>query len=122
MSAWVYAQVISVFMLVSIIFVPIGVASLFASRDVCLHKNKLFPFFFLKVPVIYVVYKEIFGWQVVEIVDRYETECIPESHRGDKVKYIQSSENKACNRTLKVGSLFSLLMVPRWHLKVPMFL
>ncbi|XP_062012135.1 ALA-interacting subunit 3-like [Rosa rugosa] len=64
--------VISAFMLVAIVFIPIGVATLFASRD------------------------------VVEIVDRYETECIPASSRSDKVKYIQTPGNKPCNRTLTV--------------------
>ncbi|CAL5341431.1 unnamed protein product [Camellia sinensis] len=64
--------VISAFMLVSIVFIPIGVASLFASRD------------------------------VVEIVDRYETECIPPASRSDKIKYIQSQDDKTCNRTLTV--------------------
>ncbi|KAA8523399.1 hypothetical protein F0562_009822 [Nyssa sinensis] len=64
--------VISAFMLVSMIFIPIGIASLFASRD------------------------------VVEIIDRYETECIPPDLRNDKVGYIQSPGEKPCNRTLTV--------------------
>lgn len=64
--------VISAFMLISVIFIPIGVASLLASRN------------------------------VVEVVDRYETECIPEPLRNDKVKFIQSTENKTCTRTLTV--------------------
>ncbi|KGN46792.1 ALA-interacting subunit 3 [Cucumis sativus] len=64
--------VISAFMLVSIIFVPIGVASLFASRD------------------------------VVEIIDRYETECIPERFRSDKVGFIQGTANKICRRNITV--------------------
>ncbi|CAI0555429.1 unnamed protein product [Linum tenue] len=64
--------VISAFLLVSVIFVPIGVASLFASRD------------------------------VVEVVDRYETACIPAQNRTNKVAYIQSSANKICVRTLTV--------------------
>lgn len=64
--------VISAFLLVSVVFIPIGVASLFASRD------------------------------VVEIVDRYETECIPPDKRSDKVKYIQTTENTTCSRTLTV--------------------
>ncbi|KAH7557874.1 hypothetical protein ACOSP7_027790 [Xanthoceras sorbifolium] len=64
--------VITVFLLVSIVFIPIGVASLFASRD------------------------------VVEIVDRYETECIPPANRTNKVGFIQSSADKTCNRTIKV--------------------
>ncbi|PSS14291.1 ALA-interacting subunit like [Actinidia chinensis var. chinensis] len=73
--------VISAFMLVSIVFIPIGVASLFASRD------------------------------VVEIVNRYETDCIPQPSRSDKVKYIQSSEDKTCNRTLRVPK----------HMKQPIY-
>ncbi|XP_059666737.1 ALA-interacting subunit 3 [Cornus florida] len=73
--------VISAFMLVSIVFIPIGVVSLFASRD------------------------------VVEVIDRYETDCIPAANRTDKVKYIQSSEDKTCNRTLKVPK----------HMKQPIY-
>jgi predicted nucleic acid-binding Zn ribbon protein len=65
--------VISAFLLVSIIFIPIGVASLFASRD------------------------------VVEIVDQYDTECIPQANRKDKVQYIQTSADKTCNRTITVS-------------------
>ncbi|XP_007022744.2 PREDICTED: ALA-interacting subunit 3 isoform X1 [Theobroma cacao] len=67
--------VISAFMLVSIVFIPIGVVSLFASRD------------------------------VVEIIDRYENVCVPESFRNDKVTYIQSDVDKICNRTLRVKKL-----------------
>ncbi|KAI4390185.1 hypothetical protein MLD38_002322 [Melastoma candidum] len=63
--------VISAFMLISIVFIPIGVAALFASRD------------------------------VVEIVDRYDSECIP-ANETDKVKYIQTPGEKSCNRTLTV--------------------
>uniref|UniRef100_A0A5B6ZY11 ALA-interacting subunit n=1 Tax=Davidia involucrata TaxID=16924 RepID=A0A5B6ZY11_DAVIN len=73
--------VISAFMLVSMVFIPIGVASLFASRD------------------------------VVEIIDRYETECIPLASRSDKIKYIQSPGDKTCNRTLTV----------RKHMKKPIY-
>ncbi|KAK9266674.1 hypothetical protein L1049_005510 [Liquidambar formosana] len=73
--------VISAFMLVSIVFIPIGVASLFASRD------------------------------VVEIVYRYETDCIPESLRSDKVGYIQSPRDKSCNK---------ILTVPK-HMKQPIY-
>ncbi|KAI5674529.1 hypothetical protein M9H77_14893 [Catharanthus roseus] len=64
--------VISAFMLVTVIFIPIGVASLFASRD------------------------------VVEIIDRYETECVPPNFRNNKVAFIQSSADKTCTRTLNV--------------------
>ncbi|XP_050227371.1 ALA-interacting subunit 3-like [Mercurialis annua] len=64
--------VISAFMLVSIVFIPIGIASLFASQD------------------------------VVEIIDRYETECIPPLNRTDKVAFIRSSADKTCTRTLRI--------------------
>ncbi|KAJ0043249.1 hypothetical protein Pint_18078 [Pistacia integerrima] len=64
--------VISAFLLVSIVFIPIGVASLFASQD------------------------------VVEIIDRYETECIPVANRTNKVGYIQSSVDKTCERKIRV--------------------
>ncbi|KAL6975036.1 ALA-interacting subunit 3 [Sarracenia purpurea var. burkii] len=73
--------VISAFMLVSIVFIPIGVVSLFASRD------------------------------VVEIIDRYDTDCIPPASRSDKVEYIQSSVDKTCNRTLTVPK----------HMKQPIY-
>ncbi|PKU79876.1 ALA-interacting subunit 3 [Dendrobium catenatum] len=65
--------VISLFTLVGIIFIPIGLASLLASND------------------------------VVEIVDRYETACVPPSMINDKVGYIQNPAiSKACARVLKV--------------------
>ncbi|KAH0453876.1 hypothetical protein IEQ34_018200 [Dendrobium chrysotoxum] len=65
--------VISLFTLVGIIFVPIGLASLLASND------------------------------VVEIVDRYETACVPPSMINDKVGYIQNPAiSKTCARVLKV--------------------
>ena len=100
-------------MLVSIVFIPIGVASLFASRDVCSTEISLFFFFFFFFkPFIFlissciVVTQEYLVVQVVEIVDRYETECVPTRFRDDKVQYIQSSEDKLCNRTLTVSVLF----------------
>ncbi|CAN0901879.1 ALA-interacting subunit 3 [Linum grandiflorum] len=64
--------VISAFLLVSVVFVPIGVVSLYASRD------------------------------VVEIVNRYETACIPPQNRTNKVAYIQSAADKTCVRTIRV--------------------
>ena len=72
--------VITTFMLVGLIFIPIGVGALLASRS------------------------------VVEIVDRYETECIPEEFRSNKLAYIQNDSNsKNCTRTL---------LVPK-HMKAP---
>ncbi|KAK4837310.1 hypothetical protein QYF36_004424 [Acer negundo] len=65
--------VISAFLLVSIVFIPIGVASLFASQ------------------------------KVVELVDQYETACVPQANINNKVEYIQSSTtNKTCTRTITV--------------------
>ncbi|XP_077253845.1 putative ALA-interacting subunit 2 isoform X2 [Tasmannia lanceolata] len=65
--------VISIFLLTGVIFMPIGLIALHASQS------------------------------VVEIVYRYDTECIPESFRSNKVAYIKdSSISKNCNQTLKV--------------------
>ncbi|GJV84524.1 ALA-interacting subunit 3-like protein [Tanacetum coccineum] len=65
--------VISAFMLVTIVFVPIGLASLFASSH------------------------------VVEIVNRYDDRCAPSGSKADKVRFIQSSTaDKTCNTTLHV--------------------
>ncbi len=44
-------------------------------------------------------------YQVVELVDQYETECIPAVNRTDKVKYIQTSGDLSCNRSIKVSFL-----------------
>lgn len=40
-------------------------------------------------------------YQVVEIVDRYEADCVP-SNWTDKVAYIQSDADKTCKRQLHV--------------------
>nr|GEX89906.1 ALA-interacting subunit 5 [Tanacetum cinerariifolium] len=65
--------VISAFMLVTIVFVPIGLASIFASSH------------------------------VVEIVNRYDDRCAPSGSKVDKVRFIQSSSaDKTCNTTLHV--------------------
>ncbi|XP_077221243.1 ALA-interacting subunit 1-like [Tasmannia lanceolata] len=65
--------IITTFTFVGIIFIPIGLASLFASQ------------------------------RVVEILDRYDTDCIPETLQNDKLAFIRSSKtNKTCTRTLIV--------------------
>ncbi|XP_042417169.1 ALA-interacting subunit 5-like [Zingiber officinale] len=65
--------VISTFALIGILFIPIGLASLSASEN------------------------------VVEIVYRYDTECIPQQSQDDKVAFIQSSAtDKTCRTTLTV--------------------
>ncbi|XP_052200426.1 ALA-interacting subunit 5-like [Diospyros lotus] len=65
--------VITAFVFVGIIFIPIGLASLFASES------------------------------VVEIVERYDKDCVPSSHSNDVLGFIQSSQtNKTCIKTLTV--------------------
>ncbi|KAI4333265.1 hypothetical protein L6164_018097 [Bauhinia variegata] len=74
--------VISAFMVVSVVFIPIGVASLFASND------------------------------VVEIVERYDSDCIPDNFKSDKVAFIQNQSNdKTCTRQLNVTK----------HMKQPIY-
>ncbi|KAJ9147214.1 hypothetical protein P3X46_029397 [Hevea brasiliensis] len=65
--------VIATFVGVGIIFIPIGLIALFASEH------------------------------VVEIVDRYDKDCIPPNYSNASLQYIQSSKtNKTCTRTLTV--------------------
>lgn len=65
--------VITTFIFVGIVFIPIGLASLFASEH------------------------------VVEIVDRYDEDCVPRNYSYNKLAYIQSSEtNKTCTKKLTV--------------------
>lgn len=67
------AWIIMAFALIALVFIPIGLASLSASN------------------------------QVVEIVDRYDVDCIPEQLQNDQLAYIQNSEtNKTCIRNLIV--------------------
>ncbi|PNY10375.1 ala-interacting subunit 3-like protein [Trifolium pratense] len=72
--------VISAFLLVSVVFIPIGVASLLASR------------------------------KVVEIVFRYESQCLP--NVTNKLAYIQNpTTDKTCHATLNVTK----------HMKSPIY-
>ncbi|XP_015877525.2 putative ALA-interacting subunit 2 isoform X1 [Ziziphus jujuba] len=65
--------VITTFLLMGVIFIPVGLITLRASRS------------------------------VVEIVDRYDSECIPEEYKSNKMAYIKdSSIPKNCSRFLKV--------------------
>lgn len=50
--------------------------------------------------------------QVVEIVDGYETACVPPNFRDNKVAYIQGPEDKTCTRTLHVSPLTVLSFPP----------
>ncbi|KAJ9159822.1 hypothetical protein P3X46_025291 [Hevea brasiliensis] len=68
--------VIASFTTVAVVFLPLGLASLFASES------------------------------VVEIVDRYDKDCIPSTHRNLPLEYIQNSKsNKICTRNLIVPKL-----------------
>lgn len=51
-------QVISAFMLVSIVFIPIGVVSLFASRDVWLNETQFYALFVYSFLVLHAVDQE----------------------------------------------------------------
>ncbi|KAJ6324939.1 hypothetical protein OIU76_012099 [Salix suchowensis] len=64
--------VVSTFMLIAIVFIPIGIACLIGSRD------------------------------VVEVVERYETECIPVLNRTNTVQFIQSDADKTCNISMTI--------------------
>ncbi|XP_010270722.1 PREDICTED: ALA-interacting subunit 1-like [Nelumbo nucifera] len=65
--------VITTFIFIGIIFIPIGLVSLFASE------------------------------RVVEIVDRYDKDCVPLNYSENMLAFIQSNEtNKTCTRTLEV--------------------
>ncbi|KAA8519450.1 hypothetical protein F0562_013675 [Nyssa sinensis] len=77
------AWVIATFFLLGVIFIPVGLFSLHASQS------------------------------VVEIVDRYDTECIPKPFKSNKVAYIKdSSIPKICSRLLKVPK----------HMKAPIYI
>ncbi|XP_051128486.1 ALA-interacting subunit 3-like [Andrographis paniculata] len=73
--------VISTFLLISAVFIPIGILSLAASRN------------------------------VVEIVYRYESDCIPIGSRNNSLAFIQSSEDKTCYRNITVPK----------HMKQPIY-
>lgn len=68
-----HGWVITAFVCIGVIFIPIGLASLFASE------------------------------QVVEIKHRYDKDCIPSTYSNDALAYIQSNTtNKTCIRSLTV--------------------
>ncbi|CAA6657894.1 unnamed protein product [Spirodela intermedia] len=65
--------VITIFLLTGIIIIPVGLVALRASQS------------------------------IVEIVDRYDNDCVPEEFRANKLSYIKdSSISKNCSRQLKV--------------------
>lgn len=68
------AWVITVYFMIGVLFIPIGFISLHASMG------------------------------VVEIVDRYDTECVPDSFKSNKVAYVKDiSVSKNCTRYLKIN-------------------
>ncbi|KAH9287755.1 hypothetical protein KI387_031872, partial [Taxus chinensis] len=74
--------IIAIFMLTGVICIPIGIGALLASRS------------------------------VIEILYRYETECIPEIYRINKLAYIQDDLTpKTCSKVLKVPK----------HMKAPIY-
>ncbi|XP_051133807.1 ALA-interacting subunit 1-like isoform X2 [Andrographis paniculata] len=73
--------VVSTLLFICAVFIPIGFLSLSASRN------------------------------VVEIVHQYETECVPIESRNDISRFMQSSSNKTCSRTLNVPK----------HMKQPIY-
>lgn len=75
--------IVTTFLLMGVIFIPIGLVTLRTSHS------------------------------VIEIVERYDTECIPEKFRGNKVSYIKDST------ILKNCSLY--LKVPK-HMKAPIYI
>ncbi|KAH7847650.1 hypothetical protein Vadar_028534 [Vaccinium darrowii] len=77
------AWVITIYFLIGAICIPVGLLSLDASRS------------------------------VVEITDRYDTDCIPPPFKSNKVAYIKdSSISKNCSRFLKVPK----------HMKAPIYI
>ncbi|KAI4312361.1 hypothetical protein MLD38_037178 [Melastoma candidum] len=70
------ASVITIFLMLGMTFIPIGIIALRASQ------------------------------KVNEIVERYDADCVPPEYRNNKVAYIQdSSIPKKCSRTVKVEKL-----------------
>lgn len=67
------ASVISIFLLMGVVCIPVGLVALSASQS------------------------------VIEIVDRYDADCIPDAFKSNKVAYIKdNSFSKNCTRYLKV--------------------
>lgn len=74
--------VITTFLLIGIIFIPVGI--------ICLHASNT----------------------VVEIVDRYDVDCIPDVYRSNRVAYIKDDTiSKNCTRTIRVQN----------HMKAPIY-
>jgi hypothetical protein len=93
-------QIISIWWIITIILIPIGVALLTASENVCVQ----FHFFLIFVYVYnYMLIWNCYYYQVVEIVRRYDTDCVHEKWTtAEKIAFIQSRANKTCTIELQV--------------------
>lgn len=87
------------------------------SRSMCI--SPIFSVFFLLINVYYPAsilrfIEDIFHsyLKVIEIVDRYDTDCVPPSSRNNMVAYIQGEGDKICNRTIMVDIFFYGNLVP----------
>jgi len=49
--------------------------------------------------------------QVVEVVKRYEIECIPAVNRGNEVQFIQSAADKTCTISMTVSPVLAIIMI-----------
>lgn len=106
-----FFQVISIFVTIGIIFIPIGFASLFASERV-IYLIVLYVVLIVKFnqwPLLNFTMKLKFAFfymQVVEIIDHYDKDCVPLRYTDDKLAFIQSSKtNKTCIRRLTVSPI-----------------
>ncbi|XP_010538551.1 PREDICTED: putative ALA-interacting subunit 2 isoform X2 [Tarenaya hassleriana] len=76
-------SVMATFLVMGFVFIPVGLITLHGSRN------------------------------AVEIVDRYDAECVPEEFRGNKLSYItDKTVSKNCTRYLKVQK----------HMKAPIYI
>lgn len=90
------------FLISGVVFIPLGAICLFASQGVCLIFFSFIFFTFLSNCGYDFFFNFCSYMKVIEIVDRYDTDCIPLSSRDNKVRYIQGLEDKRCNRTIMV--------------------
>lgn len=106
-------QVISIFTVIGLVFIPVGLASLFASERVIINLsthtwymvwngirevNKL------------IVFEQGILMQVVEVPFRYDDKCLPRDYRDNAVAYIKDDRtNKTCTRKWTVSTLQFLI-------------
>ncbi|GJV20941.1 putative ALA-interacting subunit 2 isoform X1 [Tanacetum coccineum] len=102
------AWVIGTFFLMGVIFIPVGLISLQASQSVLFSCSSYERLSYIHV-FLYLVDMAI----VSEILDRYDTDCVPDTFKSNKVAYIKNASiPKSCNRDLKVPK----------HMKAPIYI